>query len=425
MKEIEKKLKEDGEEMRSLKAPDSFEARLRQRLNETPPKRNNQWKKGFLLAASFIFVFFFTYQFDTIAYYGKKILGYDEILTDSLSELNEQGKGQVIGKSADLPNGGKVTLDGLMLDDNQLILFYTLYDPNKNADELYSSTRATIDGFLVETRETSGTAMTSEDKTTVTITQSYKPPNPFAKELTFHLHIDNQPRTTVGIPFEIDRSKAMMTKYKQKINQTIETDSADFVFKDLVATPTQTVLTGKIHVKDEEAWNSGMISNGFEVRLKADGKTIRKQGQGSSSGLLGYTFDVEFDPLGDVEELLIYLDGALTTYSTDTKIPVKPGSYEVGNQRVSIDQRNEVDGKTEITLTADENFTVVEAELVGEDRSISLESVDAPSYQETDDGLLKVLKLRFDGVLSGNSSLHITEYEAIEPLEDSITVPIK
>jgi hypothetical protein len=100
MSEIEKHLSEEGEEIRTLKAPDALENRLRMRLKSTPPKRNKTWKKWSVIAASLLFAFFFTYQFETIAFYGKEIFGYDAVLTDSLRELNEQGRGQVIEKSA-------------------------------------------------------------------------------------------------------------------------------------------------------------------------------------------------------------------------------------------------------------------------------------------------------------------------------------
>ncbi len=103
MSNLEKKLREDGENIQSMKVPESLEDRLRNRLDIQPPQSHKRWKRPSLIAASLLFLLFFTFQFDTMAYYGKKILGYDDVLTDSLSELNEEGKGQVIDKSAKLP----------------------------------------------------------------------------------------------------------------------------------------------------------------------------------------------------------------------------------------------------------------------------------------------------------------------------------
>ncbi|MCF6139170.1 DUF4179 domain-containing protein [Pseudalkalibacillus berkeleyi] len=425
MSDIKKSLRKDGEKIRLLKAPEALEERLRSKLNEAPTKQSNHFKKPFLIAASFIFVFFFTYQFDTIAFYGKKILGYDDILTDSLSELNEQGKGQVIGKSADLPDGGKLTLDGLMLDDNQLILFYTLYDPKQKVEDIYLNTRGILDGFLGEITPDSGRATTSDDNTSMTIAQSFEPPNPFARELTFRLSYDNDPSKNVEIPFELDRSKAMMTKYKQKINQTIKTSSADYVFEEMVATPTQTVFTGKIFVEDKKAWHSEMTSQGFEIQLRADGKLIQKQGQGNSSGLFGNTFDVKFEPLDDVEELTIILESGLTTNESEQKIPLKQGTFKLDDQTISIDEIKKENGKIEILLTADDNFSVLEAELTGTNGKVGLESVNDTDYRSTEDGLVKEFVLSFDGTVKGESFLRISKYAAVRPNGKSIVVPIK
>lgn len=50
-------------------------------------------------------------------------------------QLNQLGKGQTIGKSHTFSNGVSLTLDYVMLDENQLLLFYTIYDPIGHVDD--------------------------------------------------------------------------------------------------------------------------------------------------------------------------------------------------------------------------------------------------------------------------------------------------
>lgn len=61
-------------------------------------------------------------------------------MSGTLQQLNELGKGQLIDKSYTFKNGVKVTLDGIMLDDNKMIVFFTNYDSEGNAYDRLSFT---------------------------------------------------------------------------------------------------------------------------------------------------------------------------------------------------------------------------------------------------------------------------------------------
>ncbi len=60
-----------------------------------------------------------------MAYYSKKILGVDPVLNGTLKQLNEEGLGQPVDETITLTNETKFTVNGVMTDENQLILFYT------------------------------------------------------------------------------------------------------------------------------------------------------------------------------------------------------------------------------------------------------------------------------------------------------------
>ena len=72
------------------------------------------------------------YQSDTLAFYGKRLIGYDPIMNGTLKQLNQLGKGQSINKSYTYKNGVVLSLDGIMLDDNQCLAYYTIYNRNEN-----------------------------------------------------------------------------------------------------------------------------------------------------------------------------------------------------------------------------------------------------------------------------------------------------
>ncbi|MGI6227572.1 MAG: DUF4179 domain-containing protein, partial [Peptococcales bacterium] len=135
MTEIEDMLRKQGEKIYQIEAPPEMEERMRLAL-ENSSRRKRIRKMWFpKVAVLFMILFLFSSQIDTFAYYGKKLLGYDQVMTGTLRELNELGSGQTIGKSCSFKNGVSITLDGIMLDDNQMLVFYTMKDPRGTVDE--------------------------------------------------------------------------------------------------------------------------------------------------------------------------------------------------------------------------------------------------------------------------------------------------
>ncbi|WP_261134360.1 DUF4179 domain-containing protein [Bacillus sp. Marseille-Q3570] len=424
MSNLEKKLKEDGENIHSMKAPDGLEDRLRNRLDMEPPKMPKRWKRPSLIAASLIFILLFTYQFDTMAYYGKKILGFDHVLTDSLSDLNEQGKGQVIDKSTELPNGIQVTVDGLMLDKNRLIVMYTVFDPRKNIEHKFSDFNIKMESFFGQIIDTSGFGTVNDDNTKMSFVQSFEPPNPFVKNIDFHIRMDQDPSQAATISFELDRSKALMTKYDLRMKETLKTDTATYEFEKLTATPTQTVIKGKINVKNQKVWNEmGMGHLAFQYILKADNEMIRPQGSGMTSSIGGYTFDLEFDPLPeDVENVTLILERDLKIHESDEKINPGEDSIQLAGENLTIGEINVKEGKTEMILNTPEHFSVLEARLEGEGGTASLDTSYDKSFDKTEDGLEKQHVLVFDGEITKVEMLTITKYVTAEPSDKAIQI---
>src|SRR5690606_30138535 len=132
MQDIEKLLKSYKDELDKMETPEDMEIRLRKSLDGLPNKRRVRTLKR--LAVFIVVLFLIGYNFDALAYYGRKFMGYENIMNGTLKELDELGEGQAINKSYEFKNGVKITLDGIMLDDNNLIAFYTIYAPEGNVD---------------------------------------------------------------------------------------------------------------------------------------------------------------------------------------------------------------------------------------------------------------------------------------------------
>ena len=82
MKGIEKMLSRKKEEIFMVEAPEEMEDCLKSALQ----KKRRRFPKG-AIAAAFVAALILAYSFDSIAYYGKKFMGYDFMRYGNLREL--------------------------------------------------------------------------------------------------------------------------------------------------------------------------------------------------------------------------------------------------------------------------------------------------------------------------------------------------
>src|SRR5690625_5159647 len=101
MNSVKKAIELEREQLQQVKAPKELENRLRNALEQTNKKRIKHryaWK-WIAIASVFFLSLLFVNHHEGLAYYGKKILGYDSVVSETLQDLNEKGMGQVIGTS--------------------------------------------------------------------------------------------------------------------------------------------------------------------------------------------------------------------------------------------------------------------------------------------------------------------------------------
>lgn len=301
MNELEKYLEKERERLENSHAPEELNERLRLALEQTPPRRRNKAPKWITFAAAIMFLSFVSYNYNAFAYYGKKLLGYDELMTETLAQLNEEGSGQSIGKKVILPDGTEIYLDGLLTDENQSILYYKVKNPKGVGDESYFDR---IRGSWTKAFATYGTSSKNEDGTEIKGIQAFEAVSPFAKELTLEYRY-NEGTEQEEITFPYNPKLAMQTELKQSIRKKVQVDQGTIRFDSIIATPSRTTIKGKVSVDNFDRIDLGVGG----IQLLANGKPVSETGASVRSGLFGQNIEIYYDRLPqEMETLEVVVD---------------------------------------------------------------------------------------------------------------------
>lgn len=313
MMNFEEELNIKKVEIDTMDAPVELEDRLRRAIDSadsTKVKNRKPFKKLVLAAAVVLLVTFGALNYDVFAYYGKKILGYDEVTFGSIKELNTMGMGQEINKTYTFKNGTLVTLDGVMLDDNKLIAMYSIKGDNE--EKIQNLQPGPLEGFWGRYIMTSGRGLQDESGREIKWVQEYQVPSPFDRDLTFTISSssDDISRGEAGrISFKLDLNKAVKCAVKCNINQVVESKGTKYSFNTLSATPLSVVIEGSVYPEslEEQKLYAGRDILGqrrsldielVEMFIK-DGKVVTEKLQqetfGLNTGIGGINFDFGFD----------------------------------------------------------------------------------------------------------------------------------
>lgn len=240
MDRIEEAIEKEKMEFEHISVPDELEARLRQALNRKTRKK----EKG-LIAAALILLMVCFYSFDAIAYYGKKIIGYDNTMYGNIKELNEKGRGQEINKSYRFSDGTEIRLDGIMFDDNKLIAFVKESSSTGHDGKHISYA---INGLrFMEYINESGAGNSNEARTEINWTLEFEPPAIYEKWLSLEITKIADGKAEEGeIKFTLDRNKAMEYSVKQDINKIVNINNMKIEFENISISPIAAVVEGEI-----------------------------------------------------------------------------------------------------------------------------------------------------------------------------------
>ncbi|HEY4390392.1 MAG TPA: DUF4179 domain-containing protein [Paenibacillus sp.] len=402
MNNIEKQLAEEKMRMESITAPEELETRLRNALNAAPPKRKKRISPIWKVAAVVVLVIVICgNNYNAFAYYGKQLFGFDELMENNLKQLNDKGMGQIIEKKTTLMDGTEFMIDGIMTDATQLIMYYTLSNPN-GFDQKDDPIRLyRISGFWTNSFAASGTSIMNEKHTEIKGTMTFDSVSPFAKKLTLHY---SEPVSKNGqfadgtITFPYNPNQALQTQLRQSINKTLKVDKGSLTFQSITSTPTQTVIKGTMRVDNYDRARNALDG----IELRAGGIEVPIKGSGARSSYGGrIIFDIRYDALPEqVKTLELVMNRFVGYQSLDSKLsletitdePFKLDGKDLWIKDVSVTAEN-----VEITIATEDDVMLdgVSIESQGENTSLRT-TVRQDLIKQRDGAILKERTLLFD-----------------------------
>lgn len=397
MRKIDEILNSGKIELDQQKVPEELESRLYNALqNKSVVKRQkSSWKlKLAVLAMAFVLG---TYHMDTLAFYGRELLGFDHIMNGTLKELNKLGMGQSIEKSHTFSSGAKVTLNGVMIDDNQLLAFYTINSPEGDVEELNFSSNS-IKGLLGEHQMESGNGQISEDKRIFKWVEEFEPPHAIERTLTWAFYIVKDGKREEGkISFVLDRDKAMGHTLRSKLNKSIRVDGTDIRFDSISASPTTTEVQGTIQniweLANDRFSGERLFSPMLNIKLLADGKEVQQQGAGVSTDMKGMKFEVRYDALPEVlEKLQLHVLSFGAEHEVNEIVQLNKNSehktIEIKGQNITINKIFEEQGETFITITTEEAVILSRVYLLVDNKRVELTNTSEGALDKKEDGTI-------------------------------------
>ncbi|WP_090553801.1 DUF4179 domain-containing protein [Natronincola ferrireducens] len=403
--DLEKTLLKKKRDYNNIEVPQEMEERLRNALEKEKSVKKSILGSRFIAAALILFIFV-GYHFDTFAYYGKRLIGYDSIMSESLKDLNQMGRGQEIGQSYTFENGVEIILDGIMVDDNQMIAFYRI----KNGQNGFDGHRfdPSFKGFLRRYRMRSAVGeYLGGDQEELIYMAVFDPPGLFERTLTFEFTIwEGNHHEKAVFPFILDRSKAMGYMIKQKINKTVEVEGIEVHFKKITATPTQTMIEGSVDniielIRQSISGDQTRIPH-MRIKLLADGKAIAEQGSSMTTNMKGMSFSSSFDPLpANIEKLEIQLEELSIMERPNLSLNLSkkqlPYSTYYKNREIKIEEMVSVNGETHITIETEENMLLLDVILLADGESLKFIETQSLDYDKTPNGGTHKRKIKFQG----------------------------
>ena len=333
MNELEKK----QEEIRNLQAPPQLEERLRKALKQK--KRKKRWPGILVAAAAALLLIAFTVNYHAFAYYGKKIFGYENLMSSSLQALNEEGQIYEVNKSITFKDGTTLQIEGILSDTNRFVVYYKIEPTAWDQLHMYRFT-----GFSTDSQASSGVY----DPDNHVGQATFEAVSPFAKELTLELRYKDQDYS-LTIPYDAD--KAMPTTLKKSIRQKIDFDFGSLNFKKIIATNASTVVTATLDFDTDRNINAETMG----IQLLADGIEVPIIQGGNSRSLFGpYDVELLYDviPAG-TEKLEIVLDTFNGYEKVNQQIPIEVNRYQVGDKWIEIQSIEQDEKETRITIASD------------------------------------------------------------------------
>ncbi|MEK3763047.1 DUF4179 domain-containing protein [Paenibacillus sp. FSL P4-0338] len=341
MRTIEERLQEHQQTM----TPSELEGRLRKALEQAPVRqksRAGQARTWVATAAAALLLTVGVYQYPALAYYGGKLFNQTELYTLGFSGVAEHGYGQTVNKSMTLENGIVLTVNGVIADDNALLMYYSITPPPGEVfDEEPSSLYALghITGFLTNSSPTSGGGY-NKDKTRYEGINKFEPVSPFAKNLTLNVYSyqgEAKP-AQAKLSFNFDASKAMKSILVADIHQAVQVDQGTVYYDTITASPTSTIVKGQYKMDNGEnprfSAATKLYVNGTEVDLLS-----MRSGVNEKTGVAEFQIEYDVLPTDKPQSVELVLDNFSGYQKVEQPIPLaspSDHSVTVGQEKLWI-----------------------------------------------------------------------------------------
>ncbi|WML37596.1 DUF4179 domain-containing protein [Clostridium sp. OS1-26] len=383
MDNIENLLSKNKLELDELEVPEALENKLRTALDGKNKKIRISRSFKIKAAAIFICLILIGYNFNTLGFYTEKLTGYDKLMDANLKKLNELGKGQTIGKSLTFKNGLTFTLDGIMLDDNKLLAFYTLRNHKGNIEN------ASIDPALIDLKgkfrdymSDSSYGNINDTRTEIKYISTFAPPYRFDKDLVLNIVSKKNNQSEAGkISFTLDKSKAMGHSTKKFLHKNIKTDDLNLRFEYICASPTTTLIKGKveniIELAIDRVRGIKFSPSSLDIKLIADGKVIETQQAELASNIDGVTFKYNFEPLpNNFKKLQIQFSALTSEHIINKNFKLKKDkqneSINIEGKNIEIRKIYEANGNTYVTLASESDVILTKVTMLMDGKIVEL-----------------------------------------------------
>ncbi|OBZ16404.1 DUF4179 domain-containing protein [Bacillus sp. FJAT-26390] len=372
MKTIEERLQGHKQTLNIVQAPSELEGRLRNALERVPTKKRNMSRAMTWVAtsAAALLLIVGTYQYPAFAYFGGKLFNKIELSSLSFAEVAEQGYGQTVNKSKTLDDGTVITINGVIADDNALLMYYTI---DRTAGSVLTENGSfrydvgKLHGLLTNSGFKEGSGGYSKDETQYEGVYKFEPVSPFSRTLTvtFSEWLENGKRATYPISFKFEANKAMNSLLKEDISKSVPVDQGTVHYDSITASPTSTIVKGHYEMDDE-----GYPRFPGKTKLYVNGTEVESWGMRSyNPSKKGFPrFELEFDvlPTDKIETVELVLENFSGYQKVEEPISLASPSdlsIKIGDEKLWIRSVTKTDTGYDIVI-ARKQFTILDRENV-------------------------------------------------------------
>ncbi|MDQ6422261.1 DUF4179 domain-containing protein [Paenibacillus sp. LHD-117] len=436
MKTIEERLQEHKLRQNRVQAPSELEGRLRQALEQIPAKKRNRNRARAWVASSAaaLLLIVGTYQYPAFAYYGGKLLSKMELSSLSFSEVAEQGYGQTVNKSKTLDDGTVITINGVIADDNALLMYYTI---DRTAGSVLDDDRfvrygvGDMQGFLTDSDPQGGGGNYSKDEKHFEGVYKFDPVSPFSRTLTvnFNERLEDGEQALYPISFKFDANKAMNSMLKADISKSIPVDQGKVHYDSITASPTSTIVKGHYEMDDD-----GYPRFPGKTKLFVNGTEVKSWGMRSEGNAEeGFpAFELEFDvlPTDKLETIELVLENFAGYQKVEEPISLATPSdqpVKIGDEKLWIRSVAKTDTGYDVVI-ARKQFVFLRTynlSVQSDGTSVPVKSISSSRKWDLKNGnILWEQTYSFD-TMEEPELLLLDGYDYIKTYDKTISVPIE